>query len=220
MATPVLPFLAGLLVVTTASCGQPKASPLPVAAATAVEPAPAATAPSCSVESKQEIKLDDGAEMQIWNLKASGLKRLTARLLIASNEKGQTAKEVQYTWDAWQRDAPAATGQLVLMIQNGKAFGAKDKILPMMALDIAGSPSNSKHSKNMGILLEGDLQSRMVSSSYSSPLHEKNLIYSQVFAPRAGGQGSFSLSSDLDSAIAAAKDGRTVLAVTLDWAPQ
>jgi hypothetical protein len=186
----------------------------------AAEPAPKAVAPSCAVESAREHKLDDGTELRVWGLKANGLKRLTARLLVATDGKVQVANEVEYKWDKWEPAAPEASGQLVLLVQDGKAFGVKGKRLPLMALDLQGSPSHAKTGKKMGLLLEGELHRWMTSSSYSTPLGERSVIYAQLFLPKADAAGTLTLGSDLESVGAASKEGRTVVAVALEWERQ
>jgi hypothetical protein len=220
MATRIFSLLACLAVVTVTSCNKPTAPPAPVAAAPVGGSEPQANPPSCSVESAREIKLGDGTELRVWNLKASGIKRLTARLLIATDGKAPPANEVEYRWQAWEPAAPAASGQLVLLVQDGKAFGVKGRRLPLLALDIVGSPSNSKTDKKMGLLLEGELHSSMTHSSYGTPLGERSVLYAQLFLPKAEATGTFSSGSDPESVAAASKDGRTVVAVTLEWAPR
>lgn len=174
-------------------------------------------APSCAVESAREHKLDDGAELRVWSLKANGLKRLTARLLVATDGKVQVANEVEYKWEP---AASEASGQLVLLVQDGKAFGVKGKRLPLMALDLHGSPPHAKTGKKMGLLLEGELHSRMTNSSYTTPLGERSVLYAQLFLPKADATGTFTLGSDLESVGAASKEGRTVVAVALEWERQ
>jgi hypothetical protein len=156
----------------------------------------------------------------VWNLRANGLKRLTARLLVATDGKVQVANEVAYQWDKWEQAAPEASGQLVLLIQDGKAFGVEGKRLPLMALDLQGSPAHATTGTKMGLLLEGRLHPRMTNSSYSRPLGERSVLYAQLFLPKADAAGTFTLGSDLDSVAAASKEGRTVVAVALEWAPQ
>jgi hypothetical protein len=220
MAIRTFPVLACLVILPASACNRAAAPPAPVAATPVAETEPKTIEPSCAVESAQEIKLDDGTEMRLWNLKASGLKRLTAQLLVATDGKAQTANEVEYKWDKWEPTAPAASGQLVLLIQDGKAFGVKGRRLPLMALDLRDSPSNIRTAKKLALFLEGELHPRITSSSYGTPLGQKNLIYAQLFTPKVVDTGSYSLSSNPESVADASKDGRTVVAVLLEWAAQ
>lgn len=207
MAMRPFHLLACLAILPLTSCNKPAAPPAPAA-------------PACAVESAQEHKLDDGAELRVWSLKANGLKRLTARLLVATDGKVQVANEVEYKWDKWEPAASEASGQLVLLVQDGKAFGVKGKRLPLMALDLHGSPPHAKTGKKMGLLLEGELHSRMTRSLYTTPLGERSVLYAQLLLPKADATGTFWLGSDLESVGAASKEGRTVVAVALEWERQ
>ncbi len=178
------------------------------------------TAPFCSIESRREFGLQDGTQLQVWNLKMSGLKSLTSRLLIATDGKMQTANEVEYKWEKWEQSSPAATGQLVLLIQDGKPFGVKEKRLPLLALDLQNSPSNSRIGKQQGLFVEGDLLNSMSSSSEAGSLMRKSIIFAQLFMPRSTTTMSISLGSDLESVMIASKGGRTVVAVEVEWAPR
>ncbi len=220
MAMRIFPLLACLAVLLLISCNRPAAPPAPSAAAPLAGPEPKAAPPSCGVESPRAVKLDDGTELLVWNLKANGLKQLTARLLVATDGKVQTANEVEYKWDKWEPTAPEASGQLVLLLQDGRAFGVKGKRLPLLALDLQGSPSHAKTDTKMGLLLEGELHLRLTGNTPGNSLAKRSIIYAQLFSPKDDVLGRFSLGSDLESVAASSKDGRTVIAVALESSPQ
>lgn len=220
MKIRLAPAMVILTVLILTSCNKPAAPQATVVEVPVVETQVTPINPSCAIESDREFKLEDGIELRIWNLKANGLKRLTARLLVAQNGQVQTANEVEYTWDRWEPDAKAATGQLVLMIQDGKKFGVKGKRIPMLAVDLKDSPSYSRIGKNSGLVLEGDLQSRMMNSSYSTPLGPRSILYSQLFSPTGETGQSYSLSSSLESLATNSKNGRMIVAVEFEWVPQ
>jgi hypothetical protein len=216
MCSRLVPLLIGMTSLAALSCGRP-ATPATGGAAMQPTLAKPAAEVSCGIESSRTVKLDDGTELRIWDLKLSGLKQLTAKLLIAVDGKVETANEIQFKWDAWGADAPAATGQLVLLVQDGKAFGAKDKKLPQMGLEIQGAPSQSMTGKKSGLFLNGDLQSRLATASQKQSLGKRSLIYAQLFVSKDKSDGNFSLTSDPEQLAAASKDGRTVLGVEVDW---
>jgi hypothetical protein len=212
MAMRSIPLLACLAVLPLTSCNKP--------AAPAAVPGPKSGQLTCAVVSAQEHTLDGGTDLRVWSLKANGLKRLTARLLVATDGKVQVANEIEYKWNEWDSAAPEASGQLVLLIQDGKAFGVNDMRLPLIALDLQGSPSHAKTGNKMQFLLSGELHPRMSSSSYATPLANRSVLYAQIFLPKADAPGPLTLGSDVDSLAAASKEGGTVLAVALEWAPQ
>lgn len=216
MAMRYVAFVVCLTALSAVSCGRQSTPTNTVAVTPRVPPEPAVTYP-CEIESTRTVKLGDGTELLIWELKMSGLKQLTVKLLIAMDGKVQTANEIEYKWEAWGADASAATGQLVLLVQNGKAFGAKDKRLPQMGLALQGAPPHSMTGKNSSLFLTGDLQSRISTASQKQTLGKRNLVYAQLFTPKNKLDSGASLSSEPDQLAAASKDGRTVLAVELSW---
>lgn len=219
MATRALFVAIGLVGLLTVSCGRQATPPTNVAVTPRTPAEPAAT-PSCEIESTRIVKLEDGTELRVWNLKMSRLKQLTAKLLIATDGKVQTANEIDYKWEAWGADAAEATGQLVLLVQDGKAFGAKDKKLPLMGLEIQGAPSQSMTGKRSSLFLTGELQSRISTAMQKESLGKRVLVYAHLFTPKDDATGSFSLGSNPDELADASKKGRTVLAVELAWIGQ
>ena len=189
-------------------------------AATPQAPAKSSAEVSCSFEAARTVKLDDGTELRIWDMKLSGLKQLTAKLLIATDGKIQTANEIDYKWETWAADATAATGQLVLLVQDGKAFGTKDKKLPLMGLDIQGAPSQSMTGKKSSLFLTGELQSRSSHTSQKGSLGKRNLVYAHLFVPKDNDMGNFSFGSNPDELAESSKNGRTVLAIEVTWVGQ
>jgi hypothetical protein len=177
--------------------------------------------PFCSVDAPMEKDFQEGAVIQTWNLKVYGLKSLTARLLIITDGKVNTANESALMWNKWEPTAPPATGQLVLLIQDGVAFGAKGKRLPSLSLELVGSPTFSGHANSSKLFLAADLQVKLTSSWSVGFEIGKQLIYSQIFLEPGGQQlKETNLRSDLDTAINISRDGRTVLAVELEARPR
>jgi hypothetical protein len=164
--------------------------------------------------------LGDGTEMLIWPLRASGLKKLTARLLVANGGKLVPANEVEYRWDKWQPADAAANGQLVLCIQSGEGFGVKGKRLPTMDLDLQGPASGShKQSEPRHVLLEGDFRTAWGTTFLGSPLPRQYLLHSQGFFPANGTKTNAPTVRDRESLSALAKEGWPLVGVELEWAP-
>jgi hypothetical protein len=192
---------------------------VPAVGAPAAEPQATATSPSCAVESQRILELDDGTQLQIWDVKASGLERLTIRLLVATDGKVETAKEVEYKWRKWETAAPAATGQLVLLIQDGKAFGAKGKRLPLLAVDLQGSPPHVRIETKKGLVLEGVYWRESHSWFSSAGLPMRSVIGGQLFQPKDV-YGSTTWSDNPELWVESSKEGKTAVAVELEWSPQ
>ncbi len=195
------PLLVVLALVPVISCTKPPAPP-------AATPAP------CVVESAREIKAGDRTELLIWNLRTFGLKQLTARLLVFTDGKVQTATEVKYQWES--REGSAA-GELVLLIQDGKGFGAKGR-MPLLALNLQGSPPPSKTESTAPLLVNGELHPLMtVANTDALRLTERSILYAQLFVPH-GSVGTLSLVGGETALAESSKAGRTVVAVALEWA--
>jgi hypothetical protein len=179
------------------------------------------TPPFCSLESHQTVELQAGSTLQVWNIRAHRLKHLAARLLIISDGKVQPANEVEYKWDKWEKEQPATTGQVIYLLQDGQAFGAKNKRLPQIGVEVQNSPSHARASKQATIMLKDDLQPRVGMSSVTetAPLANKSRLFAQVYTV-VGQHDNVSITSEFDSMIEASKNGRTVVAVTLEWQAQ
>lgn len=217
VAVGLLPFA---FAAALSGCGRP-ADPAP---AVAVAPAadPPSAQPSLAVEAGPERTPVVGTEYRIWTLKAAGLKRLSAKLVYVADGKSETLADVEYKWDKWEPTAPAATGQMLLLIQDGGFFGAKGKRRPVLDLDLRGSPDHSRVGKTTGQTLDGDSRSPLTTASMTSPLGRKSVLWVRMYEPAtAPVTGAYSLSSDDEASLtAAAKGGRSVLAVVVEWEPR
>jgi hypothetical protein len=211
MAVRTAPLLVLIAVTVAMSCNK-----------TAKPPGPSSSTgprvPSCSAEATPEVQLTDGTELRVWNLKASELKQLTCRLLVITDGKVQTANEVEYRWENWEPSALPVTGQLAVLIQDGKAFGVQGKRLPSMTLDFKNSPPYTRIEKPTKLMLEGELHPEMGSTlTRTNQLGEWTAIYVRVFTPTPNTSKAYSL-GDREGLVKASKGGRTVVAVELEWA--
>jgi hypothetical protein len=219
MKTRLLLLCASMGVVISLSCNKPTPPlPSPPEEKEAKQTPDSPPNPFCSLEAPQKQGFPEGTVANIWNLKAFGLTSLSARLLIIDNGNIKTVSEVVYKWDKWEITSPAATGHLILIIQDGLPFGVKGKQLPMLSLELQNAQSHTRTSNRAGFLLEGNLQSKSTSSWSSSNQMGKHLIHSQLFLPADREFKGVTLGSDLETTIASSKGegGRTILAVELD----
>jgi hypothetical protein len=203
------PFLLCPAVVLVASCGKQ------------VPPAAAPNAPSCAIEASREFTLGGGTEVREWDLRAAGLRRLAVRLLVATDGKARPAAEAEYKWDRWAPDDPPATLRLVLLMTDGRAFGAKGKWLPRLRLDAAGSPPHAMVESRPELVLEGDWHERMSTAMTPQPLLAQSVLFARLFLPRADAALSYTMrGSDAAAVAAASSGGQAVVAVLLEWEPQ
>ena len=165
----------------------------------------------CGVVAARDVKLDDGTELRIWDLRTSGLHRLTARLLVASDGKAQTALEVESTWEP----GASTTGQLVLLIQDGKAFGAKG-CLPLLALNFPDAPHATRNEISSQLVVAGGLRPTITIATTDDPrVKDRKILYAKQFVPE-GSVGALD-GSNVESLVESSRGGRSVIAVVLEW---
>jgi hypothetical protein len=166
----------------------------------------------CAITSVRSLEPGNDTELRIWELQSRGVSRLTARLLVATDGKVRTPCQLEYKWEP----PGSASGRLMLIIQDGKAFGAQGR-LPLLALDLQGSPTPMRTEISSRLLVPGDLKSRMTNVvNKSERLPQQSILYAQLFMPDDGA-GALNL-QDAESLAESSKGGRTVMAVALDWA--
>jgi hypothetical protein len=209
--------IACLGVLLLAGCE--RSAPPPAAAVGAARGPANGTVPFCSIVAHQKHELAAGTELNLWHLWAHGLKELRAQLWIISEGKVETIGDTHYKWDRWDNHQPTATGQIILLMQDGQAFGVKGKRRPQLVLEIQDSPGHAKTGQQVAFTLDGDLQPRTTNAGFSTPLANKAILFSELYM---SGHDMLpaTLSSDLDGLIEVSKKGRTVMAVNLEWQPQ
>jgi hypothetical protein len=143
---------------------------------------------------------------------------LTARLRVSSNGQVQTAGEVRYAWDQWDKDQPAATGRLVYLVQDGAPFGQKGKRLQQLALDVKGSPGFVRSYTHSPVVL--DIKGGGMSSTLSGMA--KGIVFHDVYLPTPGlGKVEMTLPSLNAAEFAqASRGGQTHIALDVDWQGQ
>jgi hypothetical protein len=68
-------------------------------------------------------------------------------------------------------------------------------------------------------MLDGSLQSRLASVSRTTPPARKSILFAELYAPPQD-RAPLRVSSELDALIEASKNGRQIVAITLEWQPQ
>jgi hypothetical protein len=217
MSARSLSFAAYLGVLLLAGCE--RSAPPPDAAIDAARGPANGTVPICSIVAHQKHDLASGTKLHLWHMWAHGLRELRAQLLIISEGKVETIGDTHYKWDRWDSHQPTATGQIILLVQDGQAFGVKGKRRPQLVLEMQDSPGHAKQGTRVDFSLEGDLRQRATNSNFSTPLANRAILFSALYAPAQDMQRA-TLSSDLDALIEVSKKGRTVMAVSVEWQPQ
>ena len=211
-----------------ASCDRQAVNPQAAKPAPAVEkpaPTPEVAGPM-SVDSYRKLDLQPGIQLHVWNIRANRLKELTASLLVIRDGKPQTASKIEYKWEKWDNSQPPATGQIMLLMQDGQLFGVKDKRWPLLTVDFPKQQDGISARTTSNIAIEGDLNPSMATSTNSGNLlsfppgqTHKAILYGEVFVP-ANFVGSLSFGPTIESLVEAASEGRTVVAISLEWVPQ
>jgi hypothetical protein len=171
--------------------------------------------PFCTIEMSPYKVQEETLTLQAWSLKIYGLKSLTSRLLMITDGKVNVSNELTYIWNKWEPSTPSATGQMVLVVHDGSAFGAKEKRLPTLGMVFQGGPKWEYSARNSGLFLEGNLKDKFGSSWPWNLELGKAIIFSQIYMAPDKFQIA-NISSSIESAIATSKEGRPVLAVEVE----
>jgi hypothetical protein len=211
-----------------ASCDRPADNPQAVKPVPAAEkPASAPEAPGpMSVDSYRKLDLQPGIQLHVWNVRVHALKELTASLLVIRDGKPQTASKTEIKWEKWDDSRPPASGQMLLLMQDGQLFGVKDKRVPLLMVDFPDLRDGTRVASTSIIPIEGDVKGNISTAtnagsllSFSPGQTHKAILYGELFVP-ANDLAGASLSPDLDVLIKAASSGRAVVAIILEWVPR
>lgn len=211
-------FFLLILAVWTSSCGQRPVTET-TAAATKPNSAPAPdTSPRCQVVSNDKVGFGPNANVTAWNLEIAHVQELTARLALLADGQSKTLTEITVKWDKWPADAKPAKGRLVYLVQDGAAFGAKDKRLASLSLSIPDGPSSSRTERRSSDLLEGDWASFGGTQTTSGDVSAgtPHVLSVELFRPATSIPDVTSWSSTLDSLLEASKKGVRILVVVVE----
>ncbi len=181
--------------------------------------APAETS-YCAIQSNQTIAPQPETRLNTWNLQATQLKQLTARLLWVKDGKVETVNETVYTWENWSDDE-IISGQITLFLQDGTSFGVSDRHLSLLNVTLPETPAAERVEKKTQEVFSGQLESRFSFNASTNPLlpQGSTILYAELFASPQESIGSVSYAADLESVIAMSQGDRTVVAVSLECQP-
>ena len=176
--------------------------------------------PIIEIKGQSELTFNPGIKFTVWNLRASRVQELSARLLVISDGKAAVAQQAVYTWDKWPEGKPDAVWQLYYLLMDGEPFGSNNKRLRVVSLKFDDTPPGRTSTQNSSLFVEGifgiqDSESRNQNSVVPG---RAEIIYSAFYDPTKGGS-SHAFSDTVDSLVDASKGGRTVVAVVLEWKP-
>jgi hypothetical protein len=220
MRTSALGLGVVLGLATLAGCWQ-KAGP-PPAATIAPAPAPTTTEgtarsntalyPDLHVRSGQELDFGHGTKGRLWTLTGQQFKSLTVTLVVARDGKKEPGNEITCGWDESSKNVDA---QLVLLLQDGSAFGAKGKRLPALTLQFrSGAPDSRKTVTAAGV--HDTLPPRASSTATDSSVSFKDLLFYELSGDPATGE-TVTIGGTEDSLIEASKNKRLVVGVLVEW---
>lgn len=110
------------------------------------EPSGAKTEEQAKPEGSGKLYIGDVAEatfgrnastqLLTWYLRASNVKELMVRLVLARDGKSEVAQQTTYKWKTPTKEAQ---WKLCYLLQDGRTFGIKDKLFPSFALASPGT---------------------------------------------------------------------------------
>jgi len=205
-----------------ASC-QRSGAPAPVAtggAPSAVGPSEQHAGAVIEILNHQELEFEPGIKMTVWDLRASRVGELAARLLVIKDGKSEVAQEAIYKWDKWPESKPEAVWHLYYLLQNGEPFGAKHKRLPAITLKFDDAAPSNLAGKHLNRLVEGEFRLQHSEARKDSTIDSSrpDLVYFGFYDP-AKGDSSVNIRPTVEAIVEATKGGRTAVAIVVEWKP-
>src|SRR5580765_8152943 len=119
---------ASLLLATAVGCaGATADSRQPSAPSTGADGAP--SKPPLLQVTGAHTHTPAGVTCHAWSVRVRNAKALTFRLHVIRNGERRVAQTVAYRWakEDWRPEADAVAGQVLVLLQEGRPFGAKDR---------------------------------------------------------------------------------------------
>ena len=103
-------------------------------------------------------------------------------------------------------------------MQDGQAFGAKDKRVPSFAIRFGSAEPGSTTSKRTWLSVDGQFSAdhAQARSKASIDTSKQRVVYQRIFYP-AKGSSSFEYGATVESLVKAATGGRVIVALTVEW---
>jgi hypothetical protein len=158
-----------------------------------------------------QLHIGAGTQLREWELRGSGVKELTVRLLVAVNGKSKLVQQEVYQW---QKPRPDARLELLLLVQDGEPFGAKNKHLPSFAVRAKGLPVEASSSKREPTFLEGPFAVGVGADRFKGPVAPGKPFIVQW--DLLGGTTDAKIGS-VDDLVEATKGRRSGLILVLEW---
>jgi hypothetical protein len=199
----------------TTSCrrGAPPPAVTPTATvATSSTAGPAAAFPELRARSWQELDYGQGTKGRVWTLTGQQLKSLTAKLVVARDGQKLPGTEIKCTWDV---PSPSIEGQLVMLLEDGSAFGAKGKRRPSMALQFRSGGPDGRKSMAAGAVHD-TLPPRASSAATDSTVSNQEVLFYEISGDSVVGE-TISIGGSEESLIEASKNKRLVVGVLIEW---
>ena len=218
-------WLIGFVLLVSVGCDRGGGVPQVAKSTPAVEKSETASVDPMILDGYRKHDMQPGLQLHVWNLRLHGLKQFSASLLVIRDGEPYTAKNIEYQWEKWDDSEPQATGQILLVMQDGVAFGAGDKRVPLLSADFPKLPEGSATSTFSVYTIEGDLKPAIsvlpsAGSLRSFPPEEnhKAVLYAEIYVPSKDlANSSFFLAPNMDAIMKEARSGRTVIVVLLEW---
>lgn len=177
--------------------------------------------PFCEIDNDRKSNFTGGkggAVLETWEIRASRVKRLAARVLLIRKGKITPVNEVEYKWDSWEPGDRVATGQLMLLSEDAQP-GNDGWRLPLLALQIQNCPSpiSQVRSSRSGLTVNREL-APFASAAVYDITTRKQYLANQVYAPQGKG-GSASFGSTLEDIVSNSSNGREVVSLEFEWEP-
>ena len=176
--------------------------------------APAGPAPDLLIQDRDEISFPSGTRITTWRLRGTGVRRLTARLVVFAD--GHLAGRTQIDC-TWRTPGGPVVGHLTLLAEDGRAFGAAAKSVHTLGLTfpVGGPTTKGEHRAEPAAVPMPGGGASMASGPGSVSARE--VVYAEVRGPAA--ERAFARPIESDAALAGQSAGGVALAIIVEWEP-
>jgi hypothetical protein len=180
-------------------------------------PASNSVAPGIKIESRSDVEIAPGTTARVWELKASGVKQMSARLYVIREGASELVQGMTYSWSD---DQPGAGDwRLTHLVRSGADFGLVDQWIPSIFCEFGDSPPNSTQRTSYSAPVQGKTPMATMSFNTNKTLRpDATFMHIALFEPPMA-YSEVVFSNSLESMTAAATEGRVFVALEFEWEP-
>jgi hypothetical protein len=180
--------------------------------------------PTLSLDTHQSLPLKDGAGLELWKGKATGLKELKVRLMVLSDGKSRVVQAIDCSWDKWPIDRVVTTWQLYLLQDREEEYGADGRQkwrlhLPWVGVQFEAAPPGRTIRETSPPEVSGEFVELFSNPGSAGDIRssEQRVVYFRYYFPPSSGRYSIDPEETVESLTKKAVEGRVIVALAVEW---